>query len=916
MIKTVKPIKFLLLLTYAFLVGFASFALQTKPAYAATGTWVNASTIRVGSDDYIDSDPFDTNLNFKLNGVQDSCASEILDFDTGDIFNTSELDEATLRIKVQDPLTGLCPSTDDTLTLNTQNARLFFSWVDQDNIESLANGSIWTRIPGQDVFAETTSSDCKDSLELNGQASVTLVQRGGDIVCAEQRRETNLAVSNVNNATLPGGTGTTAGGGGVGADDEPSCEGSGGAFGFIICPALNAFDEGIAWVDDRILNLLAVNEAYYDESANPGVKQAWAAIRNIAYVLLIPIMLVMVIGTALGFSFVDAYTVKRALPRLLAAIIFMALSFDIAEIMITVSNEVGKSVAGIIAAPFGGVDELQLNNIFRAPDASGNFLYGGVLAGVGLYLLSPVTVGFLGSLLGVTFIAMLVIFVLLVLREMLIIFLMILGPLAILSWIFPGNDKLWKLWWNSFSKLLLLFPIIAALLITGRVFAKIVDGTPTDENALIITVIKLVAFIGPYFFIPKAFQTAGSAFANIAGMAQNRERGFFDNQRKRRAAMYDQAKQKNKDFSRFSDNNILGRGANTMLGMSRNGRALTRGRGGVRAARQAGRANTGADMLKNDRIFQANQNDDNFLAALASEEFAEQKIREDRAAMEAALASGDMQTAMEKQRSIDARTKGLNAARQVQGRGTAAVRQNALTALAKTGYQFSAGEAGYQELDTIARSIAGNDNGAHAALMDESQYHLKNAGRFDLGGINHGAGYDIDTGLGKAGLYQLANGKSQSIDAWSQSIDHQFKEAQAGHIINKDGSAGRALNFDEIDSRRKAAAVQLSELKAMQPNVTGANLKSVNDQIQKLESDPTLEAYLRNNSGRIDPATGRQAEVFERYDPSRAAVDAAYATKFTPAEVAAGGRMRAETNRELAQAQARAYERVDPNKLD
>ena len=330
-------------------------------------------------------------------------------------------------------------------------------------------------------------------------------------------------------------------GGGVGTDG--SCEGVlEFAFNFVLCPLILASNEVISWVDDRIISALSVESAYLE---NDEIQRSWGNIRNVGYIILIPIMLMMVIGTALGFGFLDAYTVKRAMPRLIVAIIFMALSYDICRIMIEVSNGVGRGIAGIIASPFGGMSELTLNKIFNPGAVSGSVTFGvagalfaargAIASNLGdRYAQNLTTAGLLalGITLGLAALFLLVIFAILAFRELAIIFLLIISPLAILSWIFPGNDKFWKLWWNSFTKLLYLFPIIMAAIATGRAFASVIADVGGD--AVLNTIIKLVAVVGPYFFIPTAFKMAGGAFANITGMVNDRSKGIFDRSRKKR----------------------------------------------------------------------------------------------------------------------------------------------------------------------------------------------------------------------------------------------------------------------------------------------------------------------------------------------------------------------------------------------
>lgn len=302
------------------------------------------------------------------------------------------------------------------------------------------------------------------------------------------------------------------------------------AFGFVLCPLLEITDKALGWLDNRIVDALNVNEAYYE---NEDIRSSWENVRDIAFILLVPAALVMVIGTALQFSFVDAYTVKRALPRLFVAIIFIAISFEVSSIAIELTNSVGRGIAGVVTSPFGGLANLRLTDIFNPTGADNLFATGGVLVGVGVAFLSGVTIFTLFSFIGVAALALLIIFVLLSIRELLIVFLIVISPIAIITWIFPGNDKGWKLWWGTFSKMLLIYPIIMGFLGVGRAFASIVGGAGGDP--VVSTIVKLVAFIGPYFFIPKAFQMAGGAFANLAGIVNDRGKGIFDRQRKFRA---------------------------------------------------------------------------------------------------------------------------------------------------------------------------------------------------------------------------------------------------------------------------------------------------------------------------------------------------------------------------------------------
>ena len=109
--------------------------------------------------------------------------------------------------------------------------------------------------------------------------------------------------------------------------------------------------------------------------------------------------------------------------------------------------------AGIVADSGTGDDGTNGGNI--AVLGAGTLVAGGALFATGM-----ISIGIIMSTFATAALILGAIFLLLVFRQMLVIGLVLVAPLAILSWIFPGNDKLWKLWWGSFSKLLLIFPLI------------------------------------------------------------------------------------------------------------------------------------------------------------------------------------------------------------------------------------------------------------------------------------------------------------------------------------------------------------------------------------------------------------------------------------------------------------------------
>lgn len=432
---------------------------------------------------------------------------------------------------------------------NTSAESIWFKWIAENAMVRVdgrdgtfmndgVRTNIYTKVTeagkdGQD-YVETSSDSRGKYYRLDGD---------GDPILIDNKEFKDVGIRDVAAKSKP----PVEAGGDLTGTSRNSCESEGTTLSWIICPLLTLADKTVSGLDSAINSLLTIPDGYLTDG---NMETTWKRLRTIAYVILIPIMLVMVIGTALGFDFISAYTAKRALPRLVIAAIFIAVSWELTKFLVVLSNDIGSSLAGLISHSFGGYNNITLASIFKPDGLDSGSLFVGMVVG-GTALVTFTSIGIIASYALISVVALLIGFVVLAFRQMLIIALMLLAPLAILAWIFPGNDKFWKLWWESFSKLLLLYPLIALLLAAGKSFAVIVSDIDSGTAG---TFIKLTAYIGPYFLIPAMFKLAGGTFATISGMANDRGRGLFDRQRKKRAETRAHLKEKASMGHRFNPN--------------------------------------------------------------------------------------------------------------------------------------------------------------------------------------------------------------------------------------------------------------------------------------------------------------------------------------------------------------------------
>lgn len=221
----------------------------------------------------------------------------------------------------------------------------------------------------------------------------------------------------------------------------------------------------------------------------------------------------------------DAYTVKKLLPRLIAVAILIQLSWPLAKFAVDIFNDIGVGVKELMFAPFdaAGKDVGDIKNALGSLSAGAEvtLLLGSIFLGAAVLFSGLTVVGVLMLALPVL-LAVLVGYLVLVFRQILILLCVVFLPIALVMWIVPGTDRYWKLWRETFIKLLMMFPLIMALIAAGQIFGYI-GGQSGGIPGLILV---LVGFFGPLLILPKTFNWGGQALGVMGGAVVNGTKGI------------------------------------------------------------------------------------------------------------------------------------------------------------------------------------------------------------------------------------------------------------------------------------------------------------------------------------------------------------------------------------------------------
>ena len=364
-------------------------------------------------------------------------------------------------------------------------------------------------------------------------------------------------------ATLANGDGRTT---------PSACEANSGGWSFTwaVCPVLDAANGLTTALVDTFEDQLSFNVSQLGTSTDPNsgnykIHQSWSIVKDIASALVVIVMLVMVLSQAASFGPFDAYTIRKLLPKLIAAVILMQISWPLFNFVITVVNDLANGLANIMYLPFGGTKNMDLWHLLANAKLSNGLLsamdWGALIVFVAL------GVAFLFTMLGMALTAVIALFfavITLVFRKILIILLLIFAPLALLAWILPGTKKYWDMWWTNFIKVLFMFPLIVVIIAAGRIFAYVVGSQ--DNGQFLNLIFIMVGFFGPLFLLPKTFkwggqamQLAGNGIMKASSKVSERPKKYFDKRQEELAHQKQiSAARRTRNWEKLSNSQKLG----------------------------------------------------------------------------------------------------------------------------------------------------------------------------------------------------------------------------------------------------------------------------------------------------------------------------------------------------------------------
>ncbi len=283
-------------------------------------------------------------------------------------------------------------------------------------------------------------------------------------------------------------------------DSEDTCNAGFFGFGWIFCPGqnliTNLLDGMMGWIEGSMKWTLLANQVTSADGTS--VQDVWQKFLNIANIVFVIGFLVMIYSMATSTG-ISNYDIKKMLPRLIIVAVAVNLSFYICAALVDLSNIVGAGMYDLIYSNATSGDKWNIiGNIANIASSI-------VLLVLALFLFG-----------GSVIIAFAVIIACLAFRQVALVVLIIISPIAIALYMLPNTEKWARKWFDMFVRLLIVYPAFTAVWGAARLISN-TFATNTGASTIPGFVMDFVCAIAPAVAIIPLFKMSGGVMAMAAG---------------------------------------------------------------------------------------------------------------------------------------------------------------------------------------------------------------------------------------------------------------------------------------------------------------------------------------------------------------------------------------------------------------
>lgn len=297
------------------------------------------------------------------------------------------------------------------------------------------------------------------------------------------------------------------------------------SLGWILCSGIELVGGVTKWAYDYIVeNFLVVDARFL---SNPNTFDAWEIFQGFANVIFAILFIIVIFSQVTGFG-LSNYGIKKALPKLIMVAILVNLSYIIGSIAIDLSNILGESLQSLFE---GLANNFKTVGAFNFSNVVGDVL-SFLLTGVGVTTITVAAFNwdlwlpvFGLALIGMVF-SIMFFFMILAVRQVGVIILLVLAPVAIVCYALPNTKSIFERWKKMFISLLVVYPVCGALIGGGTFASTLLLAASGDHKGFFYNLVAMLIQVVPFFFIPTLVRSSMTAIGNAGNRISNFGRGL------------------------------------------------------------------------------------------------------------------------------------------------------------------------------------------------------------------------------------------------------------------------------------------------------------------------------------------------------------------------------------------------------
>ncbi len=284
------------------------------------------------------------------------------------------------------------------------------------------------------------------------------------------------------------------------------------ALSFVLCPISEFLTDTLTKMITAVTKLLENPDLTNSQNLKNAVN-SMITLANSFYIL---IFLFIILANFVAIPGLDNYTVKKALPKLIVAIILTQFSLLICQAVLDLGNILAIALPNQILRAFPGVTGSTPAEAFSqtiVPQIDRIKNGGDMLEALGKFAIFNLTM-----LVGL--VVAIIAFIYIVARYLFLLGLVLSAPLAFAAWVLPNTEQFFKKWWQYFLKLSIMFLLVNLLFVLGAVFSflfaegDLTAGGPSGGFANFMgSIISILIPIIVLVLIPKTLKMSGAIMA-------------------------------------------------------------------------------------------------------------------------------------------------------------------------------------------------------------------------------------------------------------------------------------------------------------------------------------------------------------------------------------------------------------------